>query len=314
MDETKDYVELLNLKEFAKIINILGETTNIKEFDVADITYNYKNYNFLKKGNSITVKCSDGKKLEVEIDSNNVNYGINDQKYYYYYNIKITTSKGDSIIINKTFVKDYYDSYKMFKEGIFDYDDLVHGCEIGYATKEDKNYHSLIWNEEENGFNFRYGLERRNGGYLYSTGLEDYLLSKDLNRIISINNEILPSKETIDSFNVSEEKRKLIFILNNYGFNEVSKKVLLETIKQIDEKGKFINHIKDAYKNTIIPKSKEILEEETKINEKLINNLFSKEEILFIIEVIKEITKEIEIKKQLENNSISYQKIKNRFK
>ena len=310
MNETKDYLELLNLKEMTKIINILGETTNVNEFDVADITYNYKNYNFLKKGNSITVKCSDGKELEVEIDLNNVNYGINEKRYYYYYNIKIITSNGDSIVVNRTLVKNYDDSYKLFQEKRFDYNALVHGCEIGYATKEDKNYHALIWNEEENRFNFQYGLERRNGGYLYSTGLEEYFLSKDLNRIISINNEILPSKEAIDSFNVFEEKRKLFYILNNYRFNEVSEKVLLETIKQLDKKEKFINHIKDAYENTVIPISKEILEEEKKINEEVINTLFSKEEILFIIGVIKEITKEIEFKKQLENNSISYQKIK----
>ena len=83
----KDYVEILNLKEMTKLINYLGENTDIKEFDVSNITFNSNNYEFIKKGNSITIKCSNGKKLEVEIYSSNVNYINNEKKYYYYYNI-----------------------------------------------------------------------------------------------------------------------------------------------------------------------------------------------------------------------------------
>lgn len=300
----KDYVEILNLKEMTKLINYLGENTDIKEFDVSNITFNSNNYEFIKKGNSITIKCSNGKKLEVEIYSSNVNYINNEKKYYYYYNIKNTTSNGDSIVINKTFVKNYDDSYKLFQERRFDYHDLVHGCEIGYATKEDKNYHSVIWNEEENRFNFKYGLDHLKDGYIYSTGIEEYLISKDLNKIITINDKLLPDKEELYKFNVEEEKRKIQNILNCNQFNEITRNMIIELMNKLKKKEIYVNQIKNAYEQTIIPKSKEIIKQEEVLNDEVINSLFNKKELLFISEVIKEINnnKRMDINKEQDSH------------
>ena len=288
----KDYVEILNLKEMTKLINFLGENTDIKEFDVSNITFNSDNYELIKKGNSITIKCSNGKKLAVEIDSNNVNYINNEKKYYYYYNINNTTSKGDSVVINKTFVKDYDDSYKLFQERRFDYHDLVHGCEFGYATKEDKNYHSIIWNEEENRFNFKYGLDHLKDGYIYSTGIDKYLISKDLNKIITFNDQLLPDKEELYNFNLEEEKRKIQNILKDNHLNEITKGMIIELLNKLKEKEIYVNQLKNAYEETIIPKSKEIIKQEEILNDEVVYSLFNKEELLFIIKVIKEINKE----------------------
>ena len=306
----KNYVDLLNLKFMTKLINYLGSTGNDKDFSEEGIIFESKKYNVSKKGTSIKVECSDGRSIAVIIVINETSYGSREKFYYYNTKVKYVFPSGNIIFINKSFKKKIND-LSFFQEGQFTYKDLIEDSEFYYINNEDKVCHQLTWNEEEKRFNYEYGLERQKDGYVYFSGIDKYLISKDLNYIKAFNGKTLPNKEDLEKFNVENEKTLFNNLLENIEFHQFSKEMILELVERLKDKKDLANKILDAYERTIIPKCEEILSQETKVDQEIANNVFSDRELVFVLEALKEIScYRNTLKQEKDINSLSLERQK----
>lgn len=289
MENINNFENIMNLKIITKLINLLGDTKDIKDFEEKGIVFNSKIYNISKNDNCITVKCSDGRSLELKIGVSSINYGYG-EKQNNYFELKTNIPNGDIIRISETYRRENNELVnKFFDEEHFNYDKLIGDYKIDYIPKNEIYYYQLTWDSRYNRFTDGCGPIHTKDGYLYYDGIDKYLVSKDLDRIIYLNDKKLPSLENINKFNYDEEKEKFDNILKEYDFSEISKELLSELINNLETKKNLVKKINKAYKHTVIPICKQEIEKELEINDNINENVFSKEELVFILEVMNQI-------------------------
>jgi len=239
--------------------------------DIDGMYLNLNDYYFYKKDNKIVVRTSNGKNLEAQKETSNVNLG-NGVVCYKNIKVKYYLSTGDILKISKTVgilentkrVADYF--------------------EIGYISKSNGSYYRLNWNDLDKKFVSGSKLNEVKGGYIYQdNNLDTYYLSKDLENIISLNGELVLSINDLRKFNLNEEQKKLLDVLKNYQFNEVTKKEIVDLYENLKYKKEYVDKLINAYEVSVIPKAKEIYESDCKINSEIRKSIFNKEQLMNIL-------------------------------
>ena len=211
--------DIINLKDIANLINILGKTNEIDQVNINNIQYNGKNYIIFKDKNNFLMKSSDGRGIEYKIDIKDAEYGK------YYNNIKIMMdllNGGVLFIYKKILCNNKIDlaSFNIF-EGNY---------KLFYISNDD-NY-QLNWNEKDEMFNYGNEMTNDDSNFSYFDGKDKYTIPAELNE---------------------------------------------------NGKKQFVDQIKSNYQETIISKDKDILKQEINLNKIILDSLFSKEELKFVL-------------------------------
>ena len=277
----------LNLKLITNLFEYLRLLKDRYDFKESGMRFNSKEYELIKKKYAFFIKCEDGRCLKIEFKKSNSNLEY-EEFYYYTLDAMYSLTNGDILLCTNS------NPIKNLDTSIFDND-----YEIDYIYTKNNKHHNLTWNQEHKRFNYTYGLKDKSNGYLYVEGTDKYLISHDLNQILTFNNSKLPKKEELEKFNLEEEEEKLNKIINKFDFNEITKNMLIELIDNLEKKKEFISKVINGSEPTIITKCRKIKEEENLINKEVINSIFTKEELTFILISLNKMIKEEYVNKKI---------------
>lgn len=279
----------LNINLISELFDYLKILKRRSDF-VETIVIKSIKYELMKYENTLIIKSSNGKCLQLEFKKNVANLGYGEINYH--------TLEARYLFKNGTvlLITDGYRTKNL--------DNVVIGSSSGLAfISKDKEYHALTWDKDQEKLKYAYGFEKHNGEYVYVDGIDRYVISTDLQQILSINNKKLPSREEIKKFNIETEQEKINKLLKQNDLNALTKEMIIEMMKYLVTKSELVNKAVEGY-DKIIPKCQKVLEEERFINQQVIESTFTKEELSIIMHILSNIIK---------NNTIENPKVLKKY-
>ncbi len=266
------------LDGITRVFNLLGYISNIN-FEIENIDFNNKKYSIKKDKDTFIISSSDNRLLRLKMEFEEApSKDYTDRsnaiiEYYFPDNtvLKLRNRIGDSIS---------YDNFKTFESS-----NLADEPYIKYYILDKKNETVVS-----------YGLdyfEYKNAIFTFtSKGIEyynEYLVSRNGERLLSIEDTKCLTLEEVKAFNYKNEKAKIISLLeSNNSLHPYSKMIIKEALSNLKWKEKEAKDIIIFYKEDI-PLCKELVN----LRKSIINNLkkytFTKDELLFIIEIINKV-------------------------
>ena len=205
-----ELINLFDLDSICSMVKLLPQTIG---HDLNSSFYRGdKRYTINKNDNSIVLSCSDGREFKIKVNTIPVknelgctNYIDIDCFYKISDNASLRYIKG---LENTTFddLKDL-ESYRLSRKAF-----------TNFLVANDNYVDS-----------FSSFTDNKIDEYTISTDYikyRGYLISRDCSNIISLNEKRVPSKESLDNYDINEEKRIFYSIVNNSNLNPHTKEVL----------------------------------------------------------------------------------------
>lgn len=304
--EKEKATELLNLAEISKMINLIGETEGILGIDLKDIQIGEKKYRcIIKKSGKessptdkieFAISCSDGRLLEINVD------------YFC-----VMTSDEDGGYGSKPYTahKVYLDIFYKITEKSSLRLHLYYRWEypnIGYSRVtpflEDDKYDVLrsYFNVDRlsNKLNLTYMC--RNGEFPFNWGLEpesSFRYGMPYKGINSKNGDILfiddctisiEELEMLQSFNVNVETAKINGLISEDFINNLHPLIREEIKKSYETLKDKLKDIESSKEETLKEYNTRIydLENVTTFSDKLVETSFTKEELVYLQQILNE--------------------------
>jgi len=276
--EKMDIYDKLNLNEIVEIVKLIANTTDINEFEkklyIGDI-----DYDIIKYDNTIIISSSEGKKLEVSLESKKVKKIIQNRDITYlnnYVNVKYKLNDNEKLnLISKISLDDNFDVFKyierdnLYENYLFNYlnDDVVKACmSIDLSTIRLDKYKVYDF----------YGDSVIEGN-------KEISLNND--KLIKLSGRNIPNMDVINSFDLNNEKQKLNDFLEKKDIHPFTKELVEEIDKLLDIKQKFVEDVKNFYKYDIKEFEKVKLINKS-ITSGINKNFFTKDELSLIIDSV----------------------------
>ena len=297
----KERINNYNLEEISSLINIIGESNDIKKLNINNISFNDKTYSIEKENDDLIIKCSDGRCLKLKIYS--CSWEESDG-YFSKWTCNKSVAEFQYLLPNGNTLSFTNDSwhismeYEFFKK--LNPAELVDNLTVKYLIP---NKNSIIpygsYPDQSWDFNRLETYNRyfnfTSDGILYCN---DYLVSSDGKQLLSIKGKDVLPLEKVKQFNIEQEKEKLIKLLESDNtIHPYTRDVLLNAINNLKNKEKYVNNILEFY-NEDIPLCQEVANAREDLINNIYNYIFSKEELLFLIKILAQEIKKIYIEKK----------------
>lgn len=303
----KNYVELLNIEEVKKIIQIIVTYGDVKDLKIENIKFENKIYSIEKDRDNVYIKCSDGRGLNVGL---NFEYNNCHDGYEYkwierlvYANIQYVLPTNEFFTYNNKISRESVKSKKKTYDGLdnISIDDIVCGL-IGAFTDNQGNTRNYF-NFDFSNFDYKkstFGplFKFKNDGIAYGNSI---LVSKDGNNILSIDSSPLDievtgidykgrdlSLDIVKTFSLEKEVKNIELLLeeNKYNFHPFTINLLKEIIVKLVHEDVINEDLINKY-NNIIPECKKIIDSRNYYIDSLNKYKYNKNELIFLIDVLK---------------------------
>lgn len=263
-----ELINLFDLDSICSMVKLLSQTVGHN----LNISFNHseKRYTINKNDYSIVLSCSDGREFKTKVGTIPVRNELGCTKYIdidCFYKISDNASlryiKG---LENTTFddLKDlepYRLSRKAFTNFLVANDNYVDS----FCSFTDNKIDEYTINVD----NIKY---------------RDYLISKDCSSIISLNGKTIPTKESLDNYDIVEEKRIFYSIINNSNLNPHTKEMLKNNFNE-DELLSYKKDILKVYNK--LPSIKKAIEfKDCLFSNEIKKYIFTKDEMAMFDDVL----------------------------
>ena len=242
-EENMKLLSLFDLNSLCSIVNILPKSKGVNKSVSFDILKNM--YTITINDGSYIIKCNDGRELAINgwIDTITTGdeYGL-DEDACGCISIIYKMFDNSKVVLNKRWIGPKWYNYNSFENVTLE--DFAKASFTREATPGVNFYTKL----EENGDSYliaRYPDNYSYTGEITKNGiiLDRCVMSPDLDKIITFDNEIAPSEEEVRSFDGEKEEKRIIDLINNSDLSSKTKEFLIEDVD--------ISNVKDYYKDLL---------------------------------------------------------------
>jgi hypothetical protein len=217
-------LDKLGIESLNKFANFIEENRSFEELQIDNVRINGRDIKIYKAGHSVSLESENGDLLTVSvIDKNQFEFDRREVKFMFRFPNK------DFLVIDG--------STSALQDGL-DKEELIDSLKV-HVIKADGETHDLDWTLTPS------VMEETDEGIKY----HNMILSYDGETILKINDESVPSFESIKSFDINEEKEKINKIINNekIELNDVTKKYLIEAMDKLDKKSNYLKKSNKDY-------------------------------------------------------------------
>ena len=236
--------EKIGLKEIASLISVMGESFGTGVYS-GEVEVDGKKYTYDKEDDLMVIKCDDGRKMSIKLNSTTerVRDNLNREVVYCNHDVNVDYYKEDGSRINLYTKLALNEGYEGF-EGVQRHD-LLRGLEVNRINSCGKKEASFDLELNKVSFGEDYNK------YVFTpTGIEhgNNFISLDGEELVLMYGSKIPSKELIDSFDAKKEKAKVELLANEMGLHDFTTSIVKKTLDQIDTKDNYISSIRKFYK------------------------------------------------------------------
>ena len=264
--------ELINTKEITRLFNLIGKNHEFGSFNLNDIEIHGVKYSISKQNDTLTISSSDGRKLVLTA---RLKYS-NDDGYFSSYALNTTEVKAVYSFVNNNVAN---------LEGIVStnasYDDLT------FLT--DANFRACVTPEliTAGGRHTKFGWDGIPEGVKItdeSITLGAYTVDKQGKEILAINGEVIPTRESIESFDFASEEAKLLAIKDDpkYALNDVTKKAIDKIIELLKSKSGYLRKSNNDYE-MVLRRVNELITDRFNFINGMLNGTYKPTELNIII-------------------------------
>lgn len=289
--EIQQRIDIYNLDGICSLLNIIGETNDIKKININEEVFNDKTYTIEKEDDTLNIKCSDGRALNIKLYSYSWEDGDGyfDKWTSYESVVKCQYLLPSGNIITLRNARDFetnYDYYKKinpfeFAADLEFYYYIPNRCSIKPRSINFKP----SWDFSNLEANSRH-LNFTSDGIAYTVYHDLYLISQDGKRLLSAHGEDVLPLEEIKKFNIGKEQEKIEKILEeNNSFHPYSIELLLDAKDKLKAKEEFVNKILKFYSEEI-PLCQEVVKAREDIINRTKDYIFSEKEFLYFVKLL----------------------------